>query len=206
MFQEAWPYFAYGSLYMVLFLLPHVLGWFGGLATGEVRAMAITSIEIGMTLAMPPLILVSGVAEHALRLFWRVAPAAQETTPGEHVALFQERLVDFYRRHRMNYAITLITLNILFMIGFWIASDMGMWAQWPTLSDTSPASFIFDTSLIALLWGIAVTILVGAPLCAISYQYSAVAFIFGSAAFAISSWRMVGQVLKLMDYHFASTL
>jgi glycosyltransferase involved in cell wall biosynthesis len=232
LFQEAWPYFAYGSLYMILFLLPHVLGWIGGLAAGEARALAITSVEIGMTLAMPPLILVSGVAEHALRLFWRVAPAMQENTPGEQVPLFHERLVEFYRRHRMNYILTLVTLNILFMLGFWVATDLGMWGAWPHLVSSAPASFIFDTSLIAyallglglfnsmfcitvgrpqlavraLLWGIAVTILVGAPLCAISYQYSALSFIFGAAVFAFVSWRMVSQVLNLMDYHFASTI
>jgi hypothetical protein len=92
--------------------------------------------------------------------------------------------------------------------------------------------FIFDTSLIAygllglglfncmfcitvgcphhalrsLLWGMLVMLLVGIPLCWVSYQYCAVAFAFGAATFAFTSWKSVSQVLRQADYHFASTL
>src|SRR4029079_14707841 len=63
MTHEAAPYFGYGSLYMILILLPHFFVWLSGLGSGQTHtAWVITTVEVGLTLSMPPLVLASGAA------------------------------------------------------------------------------------------------------------------------------------------------
>ena len=78
---EATPYFIYGTLYMAFVLSPHVLGWLGRRPAGADWLLAMEPLELGLSLAMIPLLLASGVAENTSRAFWSQARVEQSTTP-----------------------------------------------------------------------------------------------------------------------------
>lgn len=110
--HEAAPYFGYGSLYMAFIFLPHALGWFGSLGIRQDRMWAVSTLEIALTLALPPVIMVGGVAEHTLRLFWQQAKAGQEDTAGVEHLLFGKRLNRFYWQQLVRYLAVLGGLSI----------------------------------------------------------------------------------------------
>ncbi|MFN8487917.1 MAG: GT4 family glycosyltransferase PelF [Caldilineaceae bacterium] len=230
--SEAAPYFGYGALYMVLILLPHLFGWFSGLGAGQTRAWAITAVEVGLTLSMPPLVLASGVAEHALRHFWQYAPTLQALTNGEQIACFGKTLRQFSQRHRNTYLLTLAGLSLVTHVAFTASVRLGLLTKWLGLLNFHQLTFIFDGGLLAygllgwglfhcmfcvtlgraqcalqaVQWGLLFLLLSGTPLLLFHYQYSVIAFVCGALAFALTAQRAANQVLRTSDYHFAASL
>jgi glycosyltransferase involved in cell wall biosynthesis len=226
--HEAWPYFAYGILYMLLILSPHLFGWLGC----QPASWGIAVVELALTLAMPPLILAGGVAEHALRLFWRVAPVGLSLTPGGETALFGRGLADFYCHYRRLYLLALAVLSTAALLALQAAAYYGLLERWLQSSALNSLWLFFAGSLLAygLLglgifscmfcitvgrpqsairavgFGIAVLICLGLLLMPLNFVYSVLAFIGGGLAFAVVAWREAGQIFQSVDYYFASSL
>lgn len=232
LFAEATPYFAYGFVYMLFILLPHMLGWLGTLGVHQMRSWAVTSVEMGLTASMPPLILASGVAEHALRRFWSYTPVLQAQTESNDLPAFRRALGQFYQRFALIHLITLVALSIGTYFLFRLAVSSGLITHWLHLPDTEQLLFIFTGGLIAygllgvgvfnamfcitlnapqlatraIWWGLVVTLLVGAPLSSIHYTLSALAFISGALVFVLISWKMCYRILQSADHRFAAAL
>jgi len=229
---EAAPYFAYGSLYMVFILIPHLLGWFGVLGMGQERGWALSSVEVGLVLSLPPLILSSGIAEHALRQFWLQARAAQPITPGSDPRRFGFVLTELYRRQLERYLMVLAGTSAMAYVVFQLALGSGLLASWLRLSNLNATMFFFYISLIiygllgwgqfngafcvtlgrpalalrAVLLGIGIVVVTGIPLSlGLNFTYAAIAFITGAITFvAVSSWN-VKKVLESADYYYFSS-
>lgn len=230
--HEAAPYFTYGFLYMAFILLPHILGWLGTLGVHQMRSWAVTSVEIGLTLSMPPLILANGMAEHTLRRFWRYTPALQAQTTGQDLENFRRSLHTFHYQYATIYLIGLTLLSIGTHMLFTLGLENGILARWVDLPNSTELLFIFNAGLIAygflglgifncmfcitvgapqlatqaVSWGLVTTLLLGAFLSRIHYTFSALAFIVGALVFVIVAWRMCFRILQSADYRFAMAL
>jgi glycosyltransferase involved in cell wall biosynthesis len=232
MIYEAAPYFAYGSLYMVFILIPHLLGWFGVLGMGQERGWALSSVEVGLVLSLPPIILCSGIAEHALRQFWLRARAAQPITPGSDPRRFGFVLTELYRRQLERYLIVLAGTSAMAYVVFQLALSSGLLASWLRLSSLDATRFFFYISLIvygllgwgqfngafcvtlarptlalrAVMLGMGIVVVTGVPLSlGLNFTYAAIAFIAGAITFvAVSSWN-VKKVLESADYYYFSS-
>jgi polysaccharide biosynthesis protein PelF len=231
--NEATPYFLYSALYMVFILVPHVLGWLGVLGPGQPRMWAVTSMEVGLTLALVPIILVGGVAEHTMREFWRLAPGVQANTPGTDVSQFGNSLTKFYGRYWRLYMLALTALSLAVYGAVSLAFNSGLMTRWLALPDLTQMARFFVAGLCinwligsglfncmfcitlgrpgpavwAVVLAIAVTVIVGAPLSfRLNYSFAVVAFICGAIAFALASRRARVRVLKASDFHYVSSL
>ncbi len=229
---EAAPFFAYGLLYAVFLLVPHLLGWFGPIGKGQSRIGAIFTLEAGLTLALPPLLLASGVAERALRLFWTRAQAAQATTPGEDRRQFGESLSTFYRQQLQCYLIVLAFLAVVAEVVVRLALASSLVRSRLGIFDIDILERIFYASLIStclfgwgvfncmfsltlarvnlalrpLLIGLTTAIVVGAPLSlGLHFSYAAIAFVAGTVAFVAASVRMTIQLFRSVDYYYYSS-
>ncbi|MEZ4728936.1 MAG: GT4 family glycosyltransferase PelF [Caldilineaceae bacterium] len=234
--HEAAPYFGYGFLYMAFILLPHILGWLGALGIDQVRSWAVTSVELGLTASMPPIIIAGGVAEHVLRRFWRYTPALQAQTSGDALPAFHGALRRFYQRTTTIYLIALTLLSFGMHLLFQQLVDTGFITRWlaipATPTNLTHLLFIFNGGLIAygllgwgifscmfcitlgapqlamraVCWGLVATLIFGIPLSGLHYTLSTVAFISGAAVFVIVAHQMCNQVLQSSDYCFAMAL
>ena len=231
MVNEAAPYFMYGLLYMVFVLFPHLLGWCGALYAGQERAWALTSIEVGLILSLPPIILASGVVEHALRQFWLQALAAQPATPGSDPRRFGSVLKEFYRQQLERYLLVLVCTSAAMYVVFQVALNTGLLATWLGTSSLEVVQYFFYIGLIAyglLGWGqfnnaFCVTlalptlalraviigfgsvIAIGVPLSlGLNFAYAAIAFLAGAIIFVIVSAQAVKKVLESADYYYYS--
>ena len=229
---EAAPYFVYGSLYMVFILLPHVLGWLGAAGMNQERMSAVASLEAGLTLSLPPVVLAGGVAEHALRLFWLRAREAQAAVPGNDLRRFGRTLSELYDRQLQSYLAVSSVCGLAILVVFHVALGTGSLQQWLQVRDLATLVFVFHASLIAYFlvgWGLfncmfcvtlarpglalravliamAVMVITGIPLSmGINLGYAAVAFIFGAAAFVVASRRATSLVLESADYYYFSS-
>ncbi|MEZ4869977.1 MAG: GT4 family glycosyltransferase PelF [Caldilineaceae bacterium] len=234
--HEAAPYFGYGFLYMAFILLPHILGWLGALGVDQMRSWAVTSVELGLTASMPPIIIAGGVAEHILRRFWRYTPALQAQTAGDAVADFRNALTNFYQRTMLIYLLALALLSIAMHLLFQqlvAGGYISNWLQLPANQTTvNHLHFIFNSGLIAygllgwgifscmfcitvgapqlamqaVRWGLVATCLLGVPLSELHYTFSALAFIGGAIVFVVIAQQMCNRVLQSSDYRFAMAL
>jgi hypothetical protein len=229
---EAAPYFAYGVLYMVFILIPHLLGWCGVLGLGQERGWALGSVEVGLILSLPPIILASGVVEHALRQFWLQALAAQPITPGSDLRQFGSVLTDLYQQQRERYLIVLVSTSAVVYVVFQVALDTGLLATWLGLSNLDVVKYFFYIGLIAyglvgwgqfncafcvtlarptlalraVILGIGIVVVTGLPLClGLNFAYAAVAFLAGAITFVTVSTRAVKKVLESADYYYYSS-
>ncbi len=233
MTYEAAPYFAYGLLYMVFMLIPHLLGWYGMTNTADLRLWIIQSLEGGLTLALPPLLLASGVAERTLRLFWQHAQTVQRATSGQDPHLFGRSMLRFYRGQLMRY---LVVLTIISIVAYFIVQwslRTSLVTNWLGLTNIGLFMLVLQTSLVcyfllgwgvfncmfiltlsrpgmtmrALLPAIVVTLAVGLPLSlAVHFTYTLVAFIAGALTFVVISSKTVNEVLEAADYYYSSAL
>jgi polysaccharide biosynthesis protein PelF len=230
--QEAAPYFAYSLFYMLLILVPHVVGWVGALGAGQTRQLALASIEGGLTLALLPLALTGGVLEHDSRLFWRRLAVLLEKTPGHNPQEHNVALMAFYGKRRLHYIAVLAIASLVVALVFRAAANAGTLAAWLGLTDLIHVAFFFSTGLVAYgvigygifncmfcvtlarpTWaamsvglGIAM-VLLGAPLSlGLHFAYSAIVFVLSALAFAMLSQYMTNRVLASADYFYVSSL
>ena len=217
---------------MLFIIIPHLFGWLGVLGPGQPRLWAVMSVEIGLTLALVPIILAGGVPEHTLREFWRFAPRAQANTPGADASQFRHALARFYGRYWRLYMLVLTALSLAVFGVVVVAFNSGLMMRWLELPDLTQIMRFFVAGLCinwligaglfncvfcitlgrpwlavrAVVVAIAVTVIVGAPLSfLLNFSLAAVAFICGAMAFAFASHRARVRVLRSSDYHYVSS-
>jgi hypothetical protein len=231
MTYEVSPFFAYGVLYMVLVLLPHLLGWLGAQQDHD-PLWALSSLEVGLMLSMPPTILVAGMAEHTLRLFWRRAEKAQQETPSDDLPRFGGSLIRFFYRRLAVYLVALTIVSGVAYALFRAVLATGVLAGLVHASYIDSLAFIYYAGLVSyffLAWGvfncmfnltlaqprgavraasIAIIALVvtGVPLAlSLGFRYVVLASIAGAMIFVMASWRSTLQMLKSAEYHYYSS-
>jgi hypothetical protein len=232
MVTEATPYWTYGSLYMIFILTPHLIGWYGSLPDGQSRSVAFTTMEVGLTFSLAPLVLGYGLAEHALRLFWRQALVFQALTPGEDALAFGESLRDFCGRQRRRYQVVVALFTLACYVVFKLSLSFGVADHWLHNVALEQLTFVFyaglcayamvgvgifnamfavtlgqpQTAFIVLLVAFAVLVVVSVPLTVFGYAYSTVGFIAGAFILNLLSRWMTDRVLLSADFCFASVL
>jgi hypothetical protein len=226
---EAAPYFAYGLMYMILILAPHILGWFGMRGAQQATVWVMTSVELGLVLSLFPLTLVCGVAEHAFRLVWLQARDSQKVISGADSRQFSLMVAQTYRRQLRLYLAILFAFSLVALLLFRVSISLGLLSRWLPSFSLEAVVFIFDISLVAYwlvgwgafncmfcvnlarpamalraaAWGTSVLIIVGIPLSSgIHFALCAVAFLAGAAVFAIVAAREIRRLLQSVDYYY----
>ena len=227
---ESTGYFVYGAGFMVFLLEVHVLGWLGDTSRFESRMDAIAALEVGLTLALPPVILASGVAERSLRLFWLETRELQEHVAASHTRRYGKALQAFYYRRLLVYLVSSAALAAVMLAAVELALRSGSLSGWVSIPDLGPTEFVFVAGLVAfwlvgwaqfncmfvvnfgrpdltfrpVLLAIVVAGVTGVPLGAAGFAYTALAFVAGSAAFVWASSRRCRRVLASADHHYAT--
>ncbi len=227
---ESVGYFVYGATFMAFLLEVHILGWLGAKPASQTRLDAIAALEVGLTLALPPVILASGLAERTLRLFWIRAKDQQEHVAADRTRRYGRALQTFYYRRLAAYLVTSAALAVAMLVAFELALRSGRLASWLALPDLGPTEVVFVAALVAfwfvgwaqfncmfvlnfgrpeqafrpVLLAIAVVGLTGIPLGATWFVYTAFAFAAGAAVFAWVSFYNCRRVLAAADHHYAA--
>jgi hypothetical protein len=216
------PYFAYGTLYILLIIVGHVLGWLGRVGDGG-RAGAIFNVELSLTLALGGFILVSGAAENSIQRFWRRVQIDQLRTPRHDPARFRKTLAEFAAHEQRGFLVALFLCSGLVVALVVAAEVLGY------LPFTAEANWLFGLGLIsydllawglfhamflitlsqprmaisALLWGMAVTLVVGGGLSLlVAYHWVAVGILLGAATFWLAAYRATQQLWQQADYYY----
>ena len=227
---ESAGYFAYGAAFMAFLLEVHILGWLGAKSASQSRLDTIAALEVGLTLALPPVILASGVAERTLRLFWFHAKEQQEHVAAHRTRRYGKALQTFYYRRLLAYLVSSAVLAAAMLVAFELALRSGRLAGWVALPDPQPTELVFLAALVAfwlvgwaqfncmfvlnfgrpeqafrpVLLAMVVAGVTGIPLGAAGFGYTTLAFAAGSAAFAWASSRNCRRVLAAADHHYAT--
>lgn len=222
------PYFCYGVLYVLLIIVGHVPGWLGRVEDG-VQMVAVSTTEVGLTLALGGYILVGGVAEHTMRRFWKRVKAYQERTPGEKPELFNQNLGRFFRREQRVYLQALVfctglVLGVTLLLVAWLARLGRDPLGWTPATLTTFVLGLVGYGVMA--WGIfncmfmitlsrpgkaitavsiaiLITLAIGLPTSRLlGYHYSGIGMVAGSLAFTLFSARQLRQLWTRADYYY----
>jgi glycosyltransferase involved in cell wall biosynthesis len=228
-FESAW-YFAYGVALMAFLLEVHILGWLGAKSATESRLDTVAALEVGLTLALPPVILASGVAERTLRLFWLYAREQQEHVTARRARRYGQALQAFYHRRLFVYLVSSAALAAAMLVVFELALRSGRLGEWVALPNPQPTELVFVASLVAfwlvgwaqfncmfvlnfgrpeqafrpVLLAMVVAGATGIPLGRAGFGYTVLAFAAGSGAFAWASSRNCRRVLAAADHYYAT--
>ena len=214
---EAAPYVAFGSLFALLLLEPHVLGWLGQSDQDQLSILA--TLELSFTLALPPILLASGAHEHTMHSFWVFVRVCQRTCDQR---IFSRRVAAFHWREFRRYAAVLGALSVAMVIGCELVFLSG------GLADLSQIVFLcaiagffllglgqFNCLLMlslapprraieSLLAGVVVLSVLGIPLAFVDFRLAALGFALGAGAFAAAAvWNCRGM-LGEVDYYYAT--
>lgn len=226
--DEATSYFVYGMLYAGFIILSHLLGWFGKLAEGQTWQSAVTSLEVGLTLSLPPMILVGGFMEHTLRLFWHKTSVIQAGTSGLNAGQFGDSLLSFYRREGRRYQILLAVFSLVLGIPLWILMKDGHLVGLIGSNPVPTIGFFLSGLVIyfllgralfnctfcltlarpalaakAIASGLVVMLLLGLPLSLmIDFSYSIIGVLAGMITFMMVSSKLTSRLLKSADYYY----
>jgi hypothetical protein len=231
--SEATPYFVHGALYALLFFIPHVFAWLAILRGSEPRLWSIVSFEAGMTLAMPPLILAGGMAEHTLQQFWQRAAIVQTSTPAEDSRQFEITLRAFYRRQLLKYLLLLGGLTVVAGLLYRWSLNAGILAAWLGLDRLDLVQTVLVAGLLAyglcgwglfncmfalslarpqfavqaVFSGVAATVVVGAGLTVFGGTgtgYALLSAILGSAVYVVASSVTTARLFDAMHYYYST--
>ena len=97
------PYFGYGVLYVAFILSGHVGGWVGAMTSAAAPMEAISTIEVGLTVALGGYILAGGMAERTMRRFWQQVRVHQAETPQARPDAFSRILQGFFLREHAHF-------------------------------------------------------------------------------------------------------
>lgn len=233
MLQEAVPYLAYGLLYVAFFVTPHILSWVGAVPPRESRRAAIETVEHGLTLGLPPLLIATGLAEQAVGAFWRQASAAQRATAGSLPGHFGETVLrKLYVPQLCRHLLVLGTVSTAtwFLVENRAAGSLTPWLLPPSGPEER---LLFAGGLLAygllgwalfnctytlslarpqlalrdLLPAVAIAVAVGVPLSlAVGFGYAVIAFAAGCSALVVTSSRTTWKLLRSADYHYFASI
>ncbi len=228
---KAGPYLAYGTCYAAFILLPHVHGWLAILATHHAsRVAALTSLELGLTLSMVPLLVAAGWAERTLSLFWREVVATQAVTPAGEPSRPATAMARLHESQLGRYLIVLGVVSLVVKLVFSQTLDAGWFTGWGLeLGTRTSTVFVLDGGLLAhgvlgfglfetmftlalgrpadalraVLLGSGVTVLIGLSLLrlGVGFEYAPLVFLAGCLAFAWASRRGARRLLREPDYY-----
>lgn len=223
------PYFVYGVLYVLLVLSGHVSGWIGRTPEGVGRMDAVTTTEIGLTLALGGVILAGGVAERTIGRFWRLVKVHQLEAAVSQPAHFRQAIDAFVARERKRFAGVLLLCNtavvagVAALVAWSVQSGVASlpWSRettvvlvWGTIGYGLMALGVFDCMFMitlsrpgmairAVTLGIAATLLVGLLIGQLAtFHTSAVGLVVGNLVFLAAAHRNLGALLKHMDYFY----
>ena len=223
------PYFAYGMCYVLLIMSVHIASWIGRLPDGVSRVMAISDVEVGLTVALGGYIMSGGVAEHTIRRFWRRVQYFQARTPQWRPEIFGRTVRKFFYDEQMKFLSTLgvasTIILLLTMVGILVARTRVV----NVIPWSGATTIIMLTGLVGyglMAWGLfncmfmitfsqpglaVKSVLVGivfslAMGSVISlwwgYQFGVIGMIFGSTAFVIVSIASRNHLLEHADYYY----
>jgi hypothetical protein len=117
--DEALPYFSYGGLLIVLILGPNLLTSF--VATSRTTShLDLTSVQVGMTLALVPLMLSLHAADDALQAFWQKACHLLSVTPVEQGDSVCSALFQSHRTLRSRYLLRVVLIGLVCIPVLWL--------------------------------------------------------------------------------------
>ncbi len=223
------PYFMYGVLYVVLILAGHVSGWVGRIPSGQAQMVAVTTTEVGLTIALCGMILAGGVAERTIGKFWRLVQDYQMDSSPAKPARFGQSIRGFFASEQKRFALILVLCSCavtgVVVAAVVVASARGL-SLLPLTRETLVvlalgtigygimALGVFQCMLMItlsvpgmanryVLVGILVTLLVGiAAGWFFGYQYSTTGVVVGSLAFLLTARRSLNQLLRNVDYYY----
>jgi hypothetical protein len=214
---EGAPYIAFGSAFALLLVEPHVLGWVGRFPGAERTALG--RLELSFTLALPPVLLASGLYERAMRTFWTFARARRQH---DDPTGFRHAVAAFRRRELRRYAIALAAVsaaNVGVVEAVRHAGDLHAVSQLVftcailgfLLLGVGQFNCLFMLSLAqprpaveSVLAAVLVLTAAGIPLVTIDFRLAAPAFVAGAAALAAVSSARCRRVAGNADYHYAA--
>jgi hypothetical protein len=229
---EAAPYFTYGGLLIIFLLIPQVAVWLSRRAAhGQINSFS--GVELGLTLALLPLIMAVPVAEHALLLFWGKSCEFLSSTSADQLGWFGEVLAVFHRRRLHLYLLHLVVLSLLsaglFVVCMrygWLdpigihlnhnvegslAVSMGGyllmgWGQFNCMFALALAKpFLAVRSvLISVIVGIGATLILIIP--GVSSGTALGVLVAESAAFAVASSIAVHRLFSNADFHYVTAM
>lgn len=214
---EALPYMAYGSLFALFLVEPHVIGWEGH-STMQ-RHATLTALELSFTLALPPVLLASGLYERAMRTFWRFVRAHHDEDDGitfrSTVALFQASQLRRFAlvACALSAATAFVVEGTLWLggleavsqvvflcgIGGFLLLGVGQLSCFVMLSLSRPGPALQSVAAAAVVLGA-----VGWPLASVDFRLAAPAFLSAAALFAALAQLRCRSVIKTADYHYAN--
>ncbi len=227
---ELRPYFAFGVLLMALLAAPYALAWIAVTPDGVTRLEAVQSLGAAFTFGLVPLLLATGAAERTLRLFWFEAHELQEATAAAETRNFRRELLRFHGRRLVAYG---VVNAVLVLVAYGVFATLLWLDVTPALfGPTDPTTvLIFFAVALFSFWQLGVgqfncmvlislghprpplravrsaviaLAVVGVPLTFVGYELTPLAFLVGTAVFALLSLRACLRALARADYHYAT--
>jgi hypothetical protein len=214
---EALPYVAFGSAFAILLLEPHLLGWFGDSSANRIQRLTI--LELSLLLALPPVLLATGVNERIMRRFWEFAKERQR---GDGAEAFRRGVLDFHRHGLTLYVLTLGGLSLATVVGVELIVYAGGLESVSQLVFVCGVAGFFllglgqfsclfmlslalpGRALRPVVLGLVVLSTVGIPLSLIDFRLSALAFALAAAAFAAAAGVSCVRVLGEAPHRYAT--
>jgi polysaccharide biosynthesis protein PelF len=227
--HEATPYATYGVLYSALVFAPHAAGWVTATFSVD-NGPTFVQFELGLLLALLPLLVATGVAERAIREFWVFGARRQLRTDGLHPAGFSRDLQALFRDSLRRYAITMVATatGVCFVV---VKSVLGDLPAPDTIADPGlvapllagsvgycalglgqfSATFLLSlarprVAVNAAATGLLVMFGTSALLFDLGTTGALVAFPLGAAAFAASSLIGVTTLLRRADHAYVAAV
>ena len=229
---EALPYYLYGTLGVAMFVSVHLVGW-ASMPNGGGWTPEMATLELGLFLPLPPVVLAAGRAERSLRRFWQEAATFQASTPARDPQEFGRRLERVCIAESVAYLRSLAVFSAL--LG---ALVIAVFAAFPSSNATLHAhgqtlAFLFITGLVgygvlgwaqfnsmfglsllrcqgplrAVATGTAVTVVTGVLLTfVLGFEAVGLALIAGAAAYAYRARADARRLLRAADLHYVMAL
>jgi glycosyltransferase involved in cell wall biosynthesis len=122
--REALPYFSYGGLLIALILAPNLLTAFVT-TSASTTVTDLSSVEVGMTLALIPLMVSLYAADAGLHRFWVSTCRALSDTPVDDAPGFGSRLLSTQRSFRRRYLTGVLVISLVSVPVLWALADNG---------------------------------------------------------------------------------
>jgi hypothetical protein len=226
------PYFIYGVLYVLLILAGHVAGWLG-LVSGDPDSLtALSTIEIGLTVALGGYILAGGTAEHTMSRFWHRVNVYQARTLQTEPAQFNQRVRSFLGLEQTHFRTVLALCSIAVLIGMLVIVGLSRRAGITLLPWSIETSVVLGLGLLgyglmalgvfksmfmitlsrprpalrALGVGILVTMTTGVIISQVApTEFSVLGVVAGSLAFLVTATNELNHILDHADFYYYSS-
>jgi hypothetical protein len=229
--RDGIPYFLVGLLATVPIVLPHVIIWIG---RGEGRpgwSAATVALELGLTLALAPLVISVGRFDRAIRGFWVAMTDVLRLAPVDGLDIVADHLIEEVHGRRIRYMRTLTVVSLLslgimdiaVLIGVFddsVAKSQAGWMfgafavalvayllfGWGTFTNMYAVSLGQPrAALIPVLGSIAVLAIIGLPV-ALAWSFRAVILVLplSTAAYAVLSTTATRRALEQSIHHYTT--